>query len=299
MASARQSLPGITLKSLLENPELQISPLANEGKHVKEKEADKELPEIDFSSAFLGPHLWEKTYDASDFDLEYMDLDEFLGENSIPLEDSTLGQKKCSSAIPSQHSSVHYYPKENIASDVQDLQKTPAHSCPSLLSPSTSFGIVAKESLSVAGATGSLSPGTSSGSTPPSSPLPVKIQFHCTEQDIALSSVPGQKEFDPRHSNFTDEELKPQPMIKKSKKMFVPDDMKDEKYWARRKKNNNAAKRSRDARRVKENQIALRASYLERENKCLRKEMEKIHHENAKLRERLRKYEPELLKNLP
>lgn len=121
------------------------------GKQVKEKETDKELPEIDFSSAFLGPHLWEKTYDASDFDLEYMDLDEFLGENSIPLEDSTLGQKKCSSAIPSQHSSVHYYPKENIASDVQDLQKTPAHSCPSLLSPSTSFGIVAKESLSVAG----------------------------------------------------------------------------------------------------------------------------------------------------
>lgn len=75
--------------------------------------------------------------------------------------------------------------------------------------------------------------------------------------------------------------------------------MKDEKYWARRKKNNHAAKRSRDARRVKENQIALRASYLERENKCLLKEMEKIHHENAKLRERLRKYEPELLKNLP
>lgn len=32
MASARQSLPGITLKSLLENPELQISPLTNEGK---------------------------------------------------------------------------------------------------------------------------------------------------------------------------------------------------------------------------------------------------------------------------
>ncbi|KAJ8938846.1 hypothetical protein NQ318_000813 [Aromia moschata] len=46
---------------------------------------------------------------------------------------------------------------------------------------------------------------------------------------------------------------------------FVPDDLKDDKYWARRRKNNLAAKRSRDARRIKENQIALRAGYLEKE----------------------------------
>ncbi|VVC86309.1 unnamed protein product [Leptidea sinapis] len=46
---------------------------------------------------------------------------------------------------------------------------------------------------------------------------------------------------------------------------FVPDDLKDDKYWARRRKNNMAAKRSRDARRMKENQIALRAGYLEKE----------------------------------
>ena len=45
----------------------------------------------------------------------------------------------------------------------------------------------------------------------------------------------------------------------------MPHELKDEKYWVRRRKNNQAAKRSRDARRVKENQIALRASYLEKE----------------------------------
>lgn len=45
----------------------------------------------------------------------------------------------------------------------------------------------------------------------------------------------------------------------------MPDDLKDDKYWARRRKNNMAAKRSRDARRMKENQIALRAGYLEKE----------------------------------
>jgi len=52
---------------------------------------------------------------------------------------------------------------------------------------------------------------------------------------------------------------------------FVPDELKDEKYWARRRKNNLAAKRSRDARRMKENQIALRADFLERESDQLKK----------------------------
>lgn len=47
----------------------------------------------------------------------------------------------------------------------------------------------------------------------------------------------------------------------------------DEKYWQRRKKNNVAAKRSRDARRLKENQITVRAAFLERENAALRLEV--------------------------
>lgn len=76
------------------------------------------------------------------------------------------------------------------------------------------------------------------------------------------------RDFDPRTRAFSDEDLKPQPMIKKSRKQFVPDSLKDDKYWARRRKNNMAAKRSRDARRMKENQIALRAGYLEKEVLC-------------------------------
>lgn len=84
--------------------------------------------------------------------------------------------------------------------------------------------------------------------------------------DVAAFSMSSTtRDFDPRTRAFSDEELKPQPMIKKSRKQFVPDDMKDDKYWARRRKNNMAAKRSRDARRMKENQIALRANYLEKE----------------------------------
>ncbi|CAF1691171.1 unnamed protein product, partial [Adineta ricciae] len=74
-------------------------------------------------------------------------------------------------------------------------------------------------------------------------------------------------------------------------KQFVPDELKDEKYWARRRKNNLAAKRSRDARRMKENQIALRADFLERESDLLKKQLEDLKRENQKLKMKLIQYE--------
>ena len=73
--------------------------------------------------------------------------------------------------------------------------------------------------------------------------------------------------------------------------IYVPDDCKDDKYWCRRKKNNIAAKRSRDARRIKENQIAMSAAFLEKEIQGLREDMAKMKAENDMLRERLSKYE--------
>lgn len=57
----------------------------------KEKEKEKKLEEENGGinapqSAFLGPTLWDKTlpYDGDNFQLEYMDLEEFLSENGIP-----------------------------------------------------------------------------------------------------------------------------------------------------------------------------------------------------------------------
>ncbi len=48
---------------------------------------------------------------------------------------------------------------------------------------------------------------------------------------------------------------------------------KDEAYWARRRKNNEAAKRSRDARRQKEQEVAIRCKFLEEENVRLKQEL--------------------------
>lgn len=60
--------------------------------------------------------------------------------------------------------------------------------------------------------------------------------------------------------------------------------VKDEAYWERRRKNNEAAKRSRDARRAKEEEIAIRGAFLEQENMKLRAELSTLKSETAKLR---------------
>ncbi|XP_061164213.1 thyrotroph embryonic factor-like [Saccostrea echinata] len=131
---------------------------------------------------------------------------------------------------------------------------------------------------------------TSSNRSSPPARSPV-ADYEVNPNDLALASIPGQENFDPRKCQFTEEELKPQPIIKKSRKVFVPEDCKDEKYWSRRLKNNVAAKRSREARRIKENQIALRAGYLEKENNALKDEVKKMKEENTKLLKKLSKYE--------
>lgn len=61
-------------------------------------------------------------------------------------------------------------------------------------------------------------------------------------------------------------------------------DAKDQAYWERRKKNNEAAKKSRDARRAKEDEIAIRAAFLERENVRLKLELASLRTETDRLR---------------
>lgn len=52
------------------------------------------------------------------------------------------------------------------------------------------------------------------------------LSYEPDPADLALSSVPGQEMFDPRKRKFSAEELKPQPMIKKARKVFIPEDLK-------------------------------------------------------------------------
>lgn len=58
----------------------------------------------------------------------------------------------------------------------------------------------------------------------------------------------------------------------------------DSAYWERRRKNNEAAKRSRDARRAKEDEIAIRAAYLESQHSQLVAQIRFLQEENSKLK---------------
>uniref|UniRef100_A0A1B6DBH1 BZIP domain-containing protein n=1 Tax=Clastoptera arizonana TaxID=38151 RepID=A0A1B6DBH1_9HEMI len=219
------------------------------GKESPDKKDDSELwSNVEAQAAFLGPNLWEKTL-SYDTDLKYVDLDEFLSENGIPVEGGG-------------GVAISPYNKPE----------------PGRVSPSGS----SQQSL--------MTPTKRERSPTPSEPMsPITINPP-SPADSTLSFASSSRDFDPRTRAFSDEELKPQPMVKKSRKQFVPDGLKDEKYWARRRKNNMAAKRSRDARRLKENQIALRAGFLEKENLGLRQEMERLKKENLALRDRLSKF---------
>lgn len=54
----------------------------------------------------------------------------------------------------------------------------------------------------------------------------MNVNFQPDPADLVLSSIPGGELFNPRKHRFNMDELKPQPMIKKAKKVFVPDDSK-------------------------------------------------------------------------
>ena len=73
----------------------------------------------------------------------------------------------------------------------------------------------------------------------------------------------------------------------RSEKKPIPEDLKDNKYFERRRRNNLAAKRSRDARKTREDQVTVRANYLETENSILRAQVATLRDEAFALKQML------------
>ncbi|XP_041459538.1 trithorax group protein osa-like isoform X2 [Lytechinus variegatus] len=71
---------------------------------------------------------------------------------------------------------------------------------------------------------------------------------------------------------------------RRGNKRDVPNDEKDARYYERRDRNNKAAKRSRDARKIREEQVGMRAHYLEKENDFLRAQLNTLREEANSLR---------------
>ncbi|XP_051969105.1 TEF transcription factor, PAR bZIP family member a isoform X1 [Xyrauchen texanus] len=277
----------VVLKKIMEMPPPNV--LEGDDENDKEKLLGEVVDSGGVSgmgpSAALTPAIWDKTipYDGDTFHLEYMDLEEFLMENGIAATGDEGQQKSLS--------------KEN---STEKLSTTPT-----VMTSAAKVSLIPVMELDQCEEDEMVTITTSSSGatdfesdmdrvTPdPINPddIEIEVNFEPDPTDLVLSSVPGGELFDPRKHRFSEEELKPQPMIKKAKKVFVPEEQKDEKYWQRRNKNNVAAKRSRDARRLKENQITVRAAFLERENTALRLEVAELRKDIGRCKNVVVRYE--------
>ncbi|KAF0025174.1 hypothetical protein F2P81_022055 [Scophthalmus maximus] len=253
-------------------------------------------------SAALTPAIWEKTipYDGENFHLEYMDLEEFLMENGIPISmdeeslkssaEGDAGKKGKVKATPSAPTKVT---KPASVSTVALLPIQELERCDEEV-----LIITKGDSEFICDVTTEVTTEKDRATPEPIDPdeIEVDINYEPDPTDLVLSSVPGGELFNPRKHKFTEDELKPQPMIKKAKKVrsllcLSSPPHQDDRYWQRRKKNNVAAKRSRDARRLKENQITVRAAFLERENSVLRTEVADLRKECGRYKNIAGRYE--------
>jgi len=268
-------------------------------------------PNIAPESAYLGPKLWQKPISLQEFnedDFFVMNIEDFLTENDLDRNKLDKAMKcnegspepeemRCTSmanlslrspvgspqqsamspemqAVPSPRPGVIVSTKKEVINDVQ-IKTVPETN--SFLYAESKRARLEREKMEK------------------KRKLEEEIEF--AAEDLALATVPG-VDFDPKQRSFDVEELKPQPIIRKRAKIYVPDERKDDRYWEKRCKNNYAARRSREARRLKENQIALRAAYLERQNNLLKRDLEDTKFENTKLamerdilKKKLEKYE--------
>ncbi|EFO19202.1 hypothetical protein LOAG_09291 [Loa loa] len=144
----------------------------------------------------------------------------------------------------------------------------------------------------------------SSGKTSSGLVVPALRPFHIYDptDPISALSVPPTTDFNHLKSDKTINEQSPSTQVTSStsdadvtpaqRKVIVRNEtvrkkkelVKDEAYWERRRKNNDAAKRSRDSRRQKEDEMTLRAAMLEQENIRLRLEVEHLRAEVDRLR---------------
>jgi len=247
----------------------------------------------DPSSAYLGPKLWENTISLPDLETEdygeVINMDRFLSENNLlpsPSVNSDMSDTESMSVV-SPHSG-HVYEQEVATSphleyDVKDIKDVKVPARPSIFAHTSGADMkrpleeVEKSFLYVESKRAKLEREKEERRRK------FEEETNFSAEDLALATVPG-RDFDPRNRAFDLEELRPQPIIRKRKKTAVPDDMKDDKYWDKRAKNKLATRRSREARRLKENQIALRAAFLEKENKLLKQQLEDAQFETVKLR---------------
>lgn len=309
MDGSRNGWHGMTIKDILEKVDLtSVNSVNNVGRGKSETQTSSVITMSNFpkikcgksviqtsnpTSAYLGPKLWDKSITISNIELEdeeeeepysdVMNMEEFLAENNIKMD---MIEER--SPEPIETSEVSYSP-----SSFFDSPQASPPTCDIKPQPRPSIIIAPKREPTAEFDKEYLPRGENTFLYAESKRAKLErekeerrkkmeVDLDFSPEDLALATVPGM-DFDPKERAFDMDELRPQPIIRKRKKLFVADESKDDRYWDKREKNNVAARRSREARRLKENQIALRAAYLEKENKVLKKELDHSSFDNTKL----------------
>jgi len=288
---------GLTIKEILEKVDLSNIIMEDDSKKQLAKN-DPMVGHINPESAFLGPKLWSRpalTMPTSNGNEDYsvMNIDDFLSENGFDLNE---GPESPGDSTDQEQSEIGIEsPRSNSDMDMdQERDEIPYKKfkrveiakpkATKVESGENTFLYVESKRAKME-------------REKEEKRRRAQMEIEFSPQELALATVPGLA-FDPRERKFAPDELRPQPIIRKRKKSFVPQDSKDDKYWEKREKNNVAARRSREARRLKENQIALRTAYLEKENNGLKAELDAAKAENMELMaekqmliEKLKQYE--------
>jgi len=274
---------GLTIKEILEKVDLSNIIMDEDSKTKVVKEDPMINHGINPESAFLGPKLWSRSIPMpmtgeSSEDFSVMNIDDFLSENGFDLNDPESPPSDRAES-PRSSSDMDMDNEMSMESEMPPMKKA-AKRMASLEPRSPKMG-----GQREGGNNGFLYVESKRAKMEREREEKRKraaSEIEFSPQELALATVPGMA-FDPKSRRFAPDELRPQPIIRKRKKSFVPQDSKDDKYWEKREKNNIAARRSREARRLKENQIALRTAFLEKENNTLKAELDQAKAENMEL----------------
>jgi len=271
---------GLTIKEILEKVDLSNIIMEEDNKQKIAKD-NPMISSINPESAFLGPKLWSRSIPVPmsgggvkmNEDFSVMNIDDFLSENGFDFEEQESSDTQSEAGALS--------PRSTSDMDTEMVQEQPEVPYKKMKRVESSRPTKAKiEGENTFLYVESKRAKMEREKEEKRKRAAMEIEF--SPQELALATVPGLS-FDPRERKFAPDELRPQPIIRKRKKSFVPEAGKDGKYWEKREKNNVAARRSREARRLKENQIALRTAYLEKENNGLRVELDTAKAENLEL----------------
>jgi len=258
---------GLTIKDILEKVDLSNLIVEDDEKKA-DKDIDAKDPFISSTynpeSAFLGPKLWNSsipisiTSDDEDLNMDsgvVMNIDDFLLENDFNISEPASPNSN------TQTKQDNDYDEDDMETEIETPQqnKKQTNHKNDQKSQQVDHDYLYVESKRA------------------------RLEREKKERaERYQMSWPG-LEFDARKRSFEPEELRPQPIIRKRKRTFVKDNEKDETYWEKRQKNNIAATRSREAKRIKEIQISLRTAYLERQNAELMAELDAMKDANRQL----------------